>query len=179
MDATRPEEEFERDKAARELVVANVQKMLDLKFPGAQAEQEMGRAYPQSNAFLIITIKWPPVPPAVLASPSRRAKHIGHWWLSGAGKIDRQPGQPETLPPSWHYITIEWKGKRWLNWIVIGPKSRITKELLGREIETKTGKKVDVIGFHVYDSTYKRRKGISSVRPLADEEWVRYRRSNG
>lgn len=152
MDATAPEPQFQRDKTKCERIFAEVQDVLNSRFPGYRGELEMGRAYPQSNTYFKITIEPspPPAPPRLV----RLATNIDQW-LSGHGSIGLQPGDPETLPPTWHYVVVESGGRHRLPWVVIGPKSQITNELLGREIESKTGIKIEVTRFTNYGSTYK------------------------
>jgi hypothetical protein len=157
MDATAPDEQFERDKAECERVIAKVQTMLDRSFPGCRAEREKGRAYPQSNTFFKITITWPPAPPAPAVPPGKPATNIDQWLTGKQNSIERQPGEPETLPPTWHYIVIQGKQRPWLAWVVIGPQSRITSDLLQSEIQNKTGLKVEVSEFTNYGPTYKPR----------------------
>jgi hypothetical protein len=154
MDATAPDPKFGQGKARCERIFAEVQQMAGSKFPGFRADREMGRDYPQSNTYFKITIA--PSPPPAPARPVRMATNIDQW-LSGQGSISLQPGDPEPLPPTWHYIVIESDGRRRLPWVVIGPKSQITNGLLGREFESKTGTQIGVTRFTNYGSTYKPR----------------------
>lgn len=59
LDATRCDPGWEEDRARCIKMFDAVTKMLDKKFPGLQAAQAWGRAYPQSNSHFVIAVVVP------------------------------------------------------------------------------------------------------------------------